>query len=59
MLFCSSINSLSVNTDIKKEGKFEYIETGQERKGETPLLLLHGLMGALSNFESILEEVRG
>lgn len=45
-----------MNTDIKKEGKFEYIETNAEHKGETPLLLLHGLMGALSNFESILEE---
>ena len=45
-----------MNTDIKKEGKFEYIETNSEHKGETPLLLLHGLMGALSNFESILKE---
>lgn len=43
-----------MNTDIKKEGKFEYIETGSHGEAEVPLLLLHGLMGALSNFESIL-----
>jgi len=43
-----------VNTDIKKEGKFEYVETGAKSDGKVPLLLLHGLMGALSNFESIL-----
>lgn len=36
---------------IKEEGKFKYIETG----GEGPnLLLLHGLFGALSNFEGII-----
>lgn len=43
-----------MNTDIKKEGKFEYVETGAKVEGKVPLLLLHGLMGALSNFESIL-----
>lgn len=37
---------------IKEEGKFKYIET----QGEGPnLLLLHGLFGALSNFEGIIE----
>ena len=35
---------------VKKEGKFKYIEIGE---GEV-LLLLHGLFGALSNFESII-----
>lgn len=35
---------------IKKEGKFKYIES--ESNGEV-LLLLHGLFGALSNFEGI------
>lgn len=32
--------------EIKQDGKFKYIEEGQ---GE-PLMLLHGLFGALSNF---------
>lgn len=36
---------------LKEEGKFQYIET--EGKGET-LMLLHGLFGALSNFEGII-----
>ncbi len=39
--------------DIKEEGKFKYIETGGDHP---PLLLLHGLMGALSNFKGILSE---
>lgn len=33
-----------------KEGKFSYIEAGEGR----PLILLHGLMGALSNFEGVV-----
>ena len=36
---------------IKEEGEFKYIESGSD--GEV-LLLLHGLFGALSNFEGIL-----
>lgn len=36
---------------IKEEGKFKYIESGG---GEHNLLLLHGLLGALSNFEGIV-----
>ena len=36
---------------LREEGKFKYLET--EGKGET-LLLLHGLFGALSNFEGII-----
>lgn len=39
---------------ITQVGNFSFIETKPESK-EYPLLLLHGLMGALSNFESILE----
>lgn len=38
---------------VREEGKFKYIETGGEG---TPLVLLHGLMGALSNFTGILDE---
>ncbi|MEN1786159.1 MAG: alpha/beta fold hydrolase, partial [Bacteroidota bacterium] len=37
--------------EIKEEGKYKYIET--ESEGEI-LLLLHGLFGALSNFEGII-----
>ncbi len=37
---------------IKEEGHFKFIESG-DRKG-TPIILLHGLLGALSNFEGIV-----
>jgi pimeloyl-ACP methyl ester carboxylesterase len=37
--------------EIKKTDKFRYIEEGE---GE-PLILLHGLFGALSNFEHLIE----
>ena len=40
--------------EIKKEGKFEYLEVGE---GE-PLMLLHGLFGALSNFSDLIEKFR-
>lgn len=36
---------------LREEGKFKYVET--EGKGET-LMLLHGLFGALSNFQGII-----
>lgn len=41
-----------MNYSIKEEGDFTYLET--EGEGEV-LLLLHGLFGALSNFEGIIE----
>ena len=37
--------------EIKQDNKFRFIEEGE---GE-PLVLLHGLFGALSNFESLIE----
>ncbi len=40
---------------MKKDGKFDYLETGGP--GE-PLLLLHGLFGGLSNFGAQIEEFR-
>ena len=40
--------------EIKQDGKFRFIEVGA---GE-PLLLLHGLFGALSNFEDLIEHFR-
>lgn len=39
---------------IKEEGKFKYLEEGE---GE-PLLLLHGLFGALSNFKDLVEHFK-
>lgn len=40
-----------MNYEIKQEGKFRYIEEGE---GE-PLMLLHGLFGALSNFKDLID----
>ena len=40
--------------EIKQDGKFKFIEEGQ---GE-PLMLLHGLFGALSNFKYLIEHFR-
>jgi 2-hydroxy-6-oxonona-2,4-dienedioate hydrolase len=37
--------------EIKQDGKFKFIEEGE---GE-PLMLLHGLFGALSNFKDLIE----
>jgi 2-hydroxy-6-oxonona-2,4-dienedioate hydrolase len=37
--------------EIKQSGKFKYVEEG---KGE-PLVLLHGLFGALSNFKDLVD----
>ena len=44
-----------MNLKMKKEGKFDYLETGGP--GE-PLLLLHGLFGGLSNFGAQIETFR-
>ena len=41
-----------MNHELKIEGQFKFIET---KGGEENLLLLHGLFGQLSNFESIIE----
>ncbi len=43
-----------MNYEIKEDGKFKFIEEGQ---GE-PLMLLHGLFGALSNFKDLIEHFR-
>ncbi len=40
-----------MNQEIKQDGNFKYIET---QGGEETLLLLHGLFGALSNFQGII-----
>ena len=43
-----------MNNLIKQDGKFKYIEEGE---GE-PLLLLHGLFGALSNFMDLINHFK-
>lgn len=40
-----------MDIEVKKSGEFSYVDEGQ---GET-ILILHGLFGALSNFESVVE----
>lgn len=40
--------------EIKQDGKFKYIEEGQGQ----PLMLLHGLFGALSNFHDLIEHFK-
>ena len=37
--------------EYKKEGKFNYLEAGEGR----PIIILHGLMGNLSNFDQVFE----
>ena len=37
---------------IRKEGKYSYCEIGEGK----PLVILHGLMGGLSNFEGVVEK---
>ncbi len=44
---------LKKNEMIKKEGKFTYIEKGEG----APLILLHGLMGGVDNFGSMVDVV--
>lgn len=41
--------------EIKHLGKFKYVEEGE---GE-PLVLLHGLFGALSNFKDLIDHFKG
>lgn len=43
---------MDLSKRIKQEGNYKYIETSP---GKTPLVLLHGLMGALSNFEELIQ----
>ena len=39
-----------MNEELKKDGGFEYLEIGEG----TPIIILHGLMGNLSNFQGVL-----
>jgi len=45
---------MSLPYEVKEDGKFKFIEEGQ---GE-PLILLHGLFGAMSNFAGVLSHFR-
>lgn len=45
-----------MNIEVKKEGDFQYFES---EDGGTPIILLHGLMGALSNFGDLIEYFKG
>lgn len=38
-----------MSNKLKKEGKFSYLEVGEG----TPIIVLHGLMGGLSNFDGV------
>jgi pimeloyl-ACP methyl ester carboxylesterase len=49
-----SILRLRMDYEIKQHEKFKFVEEGS---GE-PLVLLHGLFGALSNFKSLIEYFR-
>lgn len=40
--------------EIKSHGKFRYVEEGEG----TPLVLLHGLFGALSNFKDLIDHFK-
>jgi pimeloyl-ACP methyl ester carboxylesterase len=40
--------------EIKHSGKFKYVEEGQGQ----PLVLLHGLFGALSNFKDLVDHFK-
>lgn len=40
-----------MSMNLKKEGKFSYIEAGEGQ----PIIVLHGLLGALSNFEGVYD----
>jgi pimeloyl-ACP methyl ester carboxylesterase len=38
-----------MNKNIRKEGRYSYLEVGEG----TPIIILHGLMGGLSNFDGV------
>ena len=40
-----------MNYSLKQEGKFNYVEIGEGQ----PIIILHGLMGGLSNFDGVTE----
>src|SRR5690349_12380802 len=53
LIILAHYNTL-MDYEIRQHGKFRYVEEGT---GET-LILLHGLFGALSNFQDLIEHFR-
>jgi 2-hydroxy-6-oxonona-2,4-dienedioate hydrolase len=49
LLLLIAVNSMA--NQLKKEGKFNYLEVGEG----TPIIILHGLMGGLSNFDGVTD----
>ena len=45
------LNTRIMQESLIKEGGFAYIEKGEGR----PIIILHGLMGGLSNFQGVFE----
>ena len=45
------LKSIFMENELIKEGGFSYIEKGEGR----PIIILHGLMGGLSNFQGVFE----
>ena len=43
--------NVTMNHNLKTNGKFTYLEEGEGQ----PIIILHGLMGGLSNFEAVTE----
>ena len=43
---------MSFENEIKREGKFDYLEKGEGHV----ILILHGLFGALSNFNEVIDK---
>ena len=46
-----NINEKPVEENIINEGKFKYVEFGDGN----PIVILHGLMGGLSNFNGVID----
>ena len=40
-----------MKNNLQTEGKFSYLEKGEG----TPIVILHGLMGGLSNFDGVVD----
>ena len=45
---------MSLQFEVKEDSKFRFVEEGEGQ----PLMLLHGLFGAMSNFTGIIEHFR-
>ncbi len=54
ILQTNKVTQREMQYEIKQQEKFKFIEEGE---GE-PLVLLHGLLGALSNFSELIEYFR-